>query len=224
MPQSIYQKQLDELLLTLSPQKKPKLLLHACCGPCSSYGLEYLFRYFDITVYYYNPNIYPQQEYERRRDELKTFYTRFAPAEGVNVIEETYNPEDFYTAVQTREHPELAKEPEKGERCRLCYKLRLQKTYEYAVAHNFDYFCTTLSISPFKDAEKINVLGTEIAKTLEEKVLSDSSSSSSSPKWLPSDFKKKGGFKRSLELSAEYGLYRQQYCGCIYSLNGKPDK
>jgi len=207
MPQTNYQKQLDLLLTTLSPaERKPKLLLHACCGPCSSYVLEYLFRYFDITIYYYNPNIYPQQEYERRRDELKSFYTKFAPATGVKVIEETYNPEDFYTAVQTRQRPELATEPEKGERCRLCYKLRLQKSYEYASSHNFDYFCTTLSISPFKDAEKINTLGAEIAQAAEF------------PKWLPSDFKKKGGFKRSLELSEEYGLYRQQYCGCIYSI------
>ena len=219
MPQSNYQRQLDQILSTLTAEsgsKRPTLLLHACCGPCSSYVLEYLFRYFDITVYYYNPNIYPQQEYERRRDELKSFYTRFAPAKEVNIIEETYNAEDFYTAVQTRQHPELATEPEKGERCRLCYKFRLQKTYEYAVAHNFDYFCTTLSISPFKDAEKINTLGTEIAKTFAQTNLS-ASSTTAYPRWLPSDFKKKGGFKRSLELSSEYGLYRQQYCGCIYS-------
>ena len=223
MSQSNYQHQLDQILSTItedSGAKAPTLLLHACCGPCSSYVLEYLFRYFDITVYYYNPNIYPQQEYERRRDELKSFYTRFAPAQGVKVIEETYNPEDFYIAVQTREHPELANEPEKGERCRLCYKFRLQKTYEYALSHNFDYFCTTLSISPFKDAEKINTLGSEIMQNYTQTEGSDTGKTAS-PFWLPSDFKKKGGFKRSLELSAEYGLYRQQYCGCIYSLNGK---
>ena len=223
---SQYQKQLDEILKELTSaetgvrgnpeynisakpehniQSKPTLLLHACCGPCSSYVLEYLSQYFDITVFYYNPNIYPQEEYNRRLNELKTFYTKFAPAANVNVIEEIYNPEDFYDAIQIRQHPEFAKEPEKGERCRLCYKFRLQKAFEYAVAHDFDYYCTTLSISPFKDAEKINVLGSEIA-------------GNGVPKWLPSDFKKKGGFKRSLELSAEYGLYRQQYCGCIYSM------
>ena len=211
MPSSPYQKQLDELLKNLAitkkdGQTKPTLLLHACCGPCSSYVLEYLSQYFAITVFYYNPNIYPQEEYNRRLSELKTFYTKFAPAANVRVVEEVYNPEDFYTAIQIHEHPERATEPEKGERCRLCYKFRLQKVYEYAAAHNYDYYCTTLSISPFKDAEKINVLGTEIAKN-------------SAPRWLPSDFKKHGGFQRSLELSSEYGLYRQQYCGCIYSIH-----
>ena len=191
---------------------KPRLLLHACCGPCSSYVLEYLAQYFEITVFYYNPNIYPQEEYYRRLNELKAFYTRFAPAANVNVVEEAYTPEDFYNAIQIHEHPERASEPEKGERCRLCYKFRLQKAYEYAAAHNYDYYCTTLSISPFKDAEKINTLGTEIA--INQKVTSDQEVS---PLWLPSDFKKHGGFQRSLELSTEYGLYRQQYCGCIYS-------
>ena len=219
MPSSPYQKQLDELLKNLAIAEKdgqsrtehniktkPTLLLHACCGPCSSYVLEYLSQYFAITVFYYNPNIYPQEEYNRRLSELKTFYTKFAPAANVHVVEEVYNPEDFYNAIQIHEHPERATEPEKGERCRLCYKFRLQKAYEYAAAHNYDYYCTTLSISPFKDAEKINVLGTEIAKN-------------SAPRWLPSDFKKHGGFQRSLELSSEYGLYRQQYCGCIYSIH-----
>ena len=244
MPSSKYQKQLDELLEKLSAAEtdvriksehekmstsehdiaaKPTLLLHACCGPCSSYVLEYLAQYFEITIFYYNPNIYPQEEYYRRLNELKTFYTKFAPAANVRVVEEVYNPEDFYTAIQIHEHPERATEPEKGERCRLCYKFRLQKAYEYAAAHNYDYYCTTLSISPFKDAEKINTLGTEIEKTNQ---ISDDpaggdqkapGNQSASPQWLPSDFKKRGGFKRSLELSAEFNLYRQQYCGCIYS-------
>ena len=209
MSSSPYQKQLDELLKELSSQK-PRLLLHACCGPCSSYVLEYLSQYFEITVFYYNPNIYPQEEYNRRLNEFKTFYTKFAPAANVRVVEEAYNPEDFYSAIQIYEHPERATEAEKGERCRLCYKFRLQKAYEYAAAHNYDYYCTTLSISPFKDAEKINGLGAEIAKN-------------SAPRWLPSDFKKHGGFQRSLELSTEYGLYRQQYCGCIYSLKKSQD-
>ena len=119
---------------------KPTLLLHACCGPCSSYVLEYLSQYFAITVFYYNPNIYPQEEYNRRLSELKTFYTKFAPAANVRVVEEVYNPEDFYSAIQIHEHPERATEPEKGERCRLCYKFRLQKAYEYAAAHKYDYF------------------------------------------------------------------------------------
>ena len=198
-----YQKQLDCVLQDISTSgKRPSLLLHACCGPCSSYVLEYLCKHFEITVLFYNPNIYPAQEYERRLQELLNFYKRFVPAENVRVIQAPYDPEEFYTAVGTRENPELAKEPERGERCRRCYELRLRYTFDYACANNFDYFCTTLSISPFKDADMINEIG-----------------SSFGPQWLPSDFKKKNGFKRSLELSAEYGLYRQEYCGCIYSFS-----
>ncbi|MCQ2575623.1 MAG: epoxyqueuosine reductase QueH [Treponema sp.] len=223
-----YQKQLDLLLdnlqqkgqSNLSLQQKgqsklPTLLLHACCGPCSSYVLEYLATRFQITVYYYNPNIYPPQEYERRLEELKNFYPKFPPAveNNVKVIEESYNPEDFYAAVRTREEPALATEPEKGERCRRCYEFRLKKSFEYAKTHNFDYFCTTLSISPFKDAQKINETGFKIA-----------SENPDGPKWLVSDFKKKSGFLRSLQLSEEYNLYRQQYCGCIYSKQNKNDK
>ncbi len=198
-----YQKQLDCMLQDISTSgKRPSLLLHACCGPCSSYVLEFLCKHFEITVLFYNPNIYPAQEYERRLQELLNFYKRFVPAENVRVIQAPYDPEEFYTAVGTRENPELAKEPERGERCRRCYELRLRYTFDYACANNFDYFCTTLSISPFKDADMINEIG-----------------SSFGPQWLPSDFKKKNGFKRSLELSAEYGLYRQEYCGCIYSVS-----
>lgn len=200
MRKNDFQKQLDALLENL--QGKPTLLLHACCGPCSSYVLEYLSSRFEITVLFYNPNIYPASEYERRLEELKRFYTKFVPAQNVQVIEEPYAPEEFYTAVGTRENPELAKEGERSERCRRCYELRLRRTYEYACAHNFDYFCTTLSISPFKDAGMINEIGARLGGA----------------KWLPSDFKKKNGFKRSLELSAEYDLYRQEYCGCVYSM------
>ncbi len=213
-----YQKQLDNLISQLPqlfPSARPRLLLHACCGPCSSYVLEYLVRYFDITVYYYNPNIYPATEYNRRLQELKDLYKRFPPAlEGrVQVVEAPYDPEEFYNAVGTRQEPALATEPEKGERCRRCYKFRLQRAFEYASAHSFDYFCTTLSISPFKDAEKINVIGMALAEgefAVEQR--------GQTPAWLPSDFKKNNGFKRSLEISQEYDLYRQQYCGCIYSL------
>lgn len=229
-----YQKQLDKLLDSLvegqnplsggnsslqtaaTPSARPCLLLHACCGPCSSYVLEYLVQYFDITVYYYNPNIYPATEYERRLQELKDLYKRFPPAlEGhVNVVEAPYDPEEFYAAVGTRQEPELAHEPEKGERCRRCYEFRLRRAWEYASAHGFDYFCTTLSISPFKDAEKINVIG--MALEGEGKLMEQGGQT---PAWLPSDFKKNNGFKRSLEISQEYNLYRQQYCGCIYSMN-----
>ena len=211
-----YQKQLDSLLASLG-DKKPKLLLHACCGPCSSYVLEYLYKHFDITVFYYNPNIYPEEEYQRRLAELKKLYEVFPPVlQGkVKVVEEAYDPEEFYRAVGTRKQPELATEPEKGERCRRCYEFRLKRAFEYAAAHQFDYFCTTLSISPFKDAEKLNVIGEQLEREAKEKNVEKV------PHWLPSDFKKKGGFKRSLEISEEYGMYRQDYCGCVYSKNNK---
>ena len=220
-----YQKELDALLNAFPAETtvKPSLLLHACCGPCSSYVLEYLFKYFDITVFYYNPNIYPQEEYQRRLAELRKLYETFPPAlEGkVKVVEEAYDPEDFYKAVGTREEPELADEPEKGERCRRCYEFRLRRAFEYAVAGNYDYFCTTLSISPFKDAEKLNVIGEELEREAGEATAAAGANGAASkiPHWLPSDFKKKGGFKRSLEISEEYGMYRQDYCGCIYSKN-----
>jgi len=211
-----FQKELDKTLAGIkklidengNKGDRPSLLLHACCGPCSSYVLEYLVQYFNITVFYYNPNIYPQEEYQRRFEELKNLYTRFPPAlEGkIKVVEKAYNPQEFYKAVGTKEQPELAQEPEKGERCRRCYEFRLKASYEYADANNFDYFCTTLSISPFKDADKLNVIGQELTKP-------------QGPQWLVSDFKKNGGFKRSLEISQEYDLYRQEYCGCVYSIN-----
>ncbi|SFI40290.1 hypothetical protein SAMN04487775_101145 [Treponema bryantii] len=222
-----YQKQLDELLKELEGSAaKPSLLLHACCGPCSSYVLEYLSKYFQITVLYYNPNIYPQAEYERRLAELKKLYEVFPPAlnTGVKVVECEYEPEQFYSAVGVHDQPELASEPEKGERCRRCYKFRLQRAYEYATSNHFDYFCTSLSISPFKDAVKINELGLEIeSQHLANIGAVTTETSEKSPKWLISDFKKKGGFKRSLELSEEYGMYRQTYCGCVYSMKNKKD-
>jgi len=221
-----FQKDLDSLLSSLT--RKPSLLLHACCGPCSSYCLEYLSQYFQITVFFYNPNIYPQEEYYRRLNELKNFYTKFPPVlQGqVKLVECDYNPEDFYDYINVRNEPELAKEAEKGERCRRCYELRLKKAYDYARKNAFDYFCTTLSISPFKDAVKINAIGNALQKegnrlraSVTQVPGSDKQPQSSGEVlWLPSDFKKKSGFLRSLELSKEYGLYRQEYCGCIYSI------
>ena len=208
---SIFQRKLDEILTNFDENsskngKKPSLLLHACCAPCSSYVLEYLAKYFEITILYYNPNIYPKEEYRRRLGELEDFLPRFTPAVDakVKIVKDSYEPAEFYEAVGTDKEPELAKEPEKGERCRRCYELRLRRAYAYASAHKFDYFCTTLSISPFKDAEKINEIGERLA-------------GEGRPRWLPSDFKKKSGFLRSLQLSEEYGLYRQQYCGCVFS-------
>ena len=230
-PQKNYQKEMEKVIaeiikdkcgadergaagcLTNDSSSKPTLLLHACCGPCSSYVLETLYKYFDITVLYYNPNIYPEEEYQRRFAELQKLYLTFPPAlEGkVKVVELDYEPEDFYSAIKVKEEPEIAQEEEKGERCRRCYELRLRRSFEYACTSHFDYFCTTLSISPFKDAEKINVIGEQLEREAEGK----------GPHWLPSDFKKKGGFKRSLEISEEYGMYRQEYCGCVYSKNNK---
>lgn len=201
-----YQKDLNLILNQLENNNiKPKLLLHACCAPCSSYVLEYLSKYFEITIYYYNPNIYPKKEYERRLSELETFLGKVdAYKAAIPLVKTIYQEEDYFDAVKIKENPELAKEAEKGERCRRCYEFRMKKAYEYAVNNNFDYYCTTLSISPFKDSEKINVIGKQLE--IEGKT-----------KWLPSDFKKNAGFLRSLELSKEYGLYRQQYCGCVYS-------
>ena len=196
--------------------KKPRLLLHACCAPCSSYTLEFLGRYFDITIYYYNPNIHPKEEYVRRLDELKGFLPRFLAAnDGMKAAlqECDYNPDEFFGAVQA-ERDNLQDEPERGERCRRCYKLRMQKAWEYARQNNFDWFTTTLSISPHKDAQKINQLGRDLEEAAAKTCVR-------SPKFLYSDFKKKNGYKRSLELSKEYGLYRQDYCGCVYSMKNK---
>lgn len=187
-----------------SPKKK--LLLHACCGPCSSAVLERLATVFDITIFYYNPNIHPQAEYERRLEELKKFLTEFpfSLENSVKLVVENYNVEDYFEATNVRNEIELQTEAEKGERCRRCYEFRMKKSFEYACQNNFDYFTTTLSISPHKDSEKINTIGKSLVGIT---------------KFLPSDFKKKGGFLRSTQLSEEYGLWRQDYCGCVYSMN-----
>ena len=219
---SPYERELDQILASLGglaagkpvdagggTAGKPGLLLHACCAPCSSYVIEYLAPYFEITIFYYNPNIHPQAEYDRRLEELKCFLPRFPAARGIRLVEGGYDPEDFYRATRAREEAALQHEAEKGERCRRCYALRLEAAYRFALENGFGWFTTTLSISPFKDAGKINAIG----KSLEERA------GRGRVRFLPSDFKKKGGFKRSLELSAEYGLYRQDYCGCAYSMS-----
>ena len=216
-----YQKELEKIIAQIeakkgdSNYKKPTLLLHACCGPCSSYVIEYLANIFDITIYYYNPNIHPKEEYFRRLEELKKFLERFPDAvkNEVKLVVDEYNPEEYFEATNVRQEVELQSEPEKGERCRRCYLFRMKRAWEYACKKNFDWFTTTLSISPHKDSEKINVIGRE----LEEKT-TDSLSITSQTKFLPSDFKKKGGFLRSTQLSEEYGLWRQDYCGCVYSM------
>ena len=192
-----FAQQMDEVLKTLGPQR-PKLLLHACCGPCSSAVLEKLCRYFEITVLYYNPNTWPAEEYHRRGEELKKFVAAAHPL-GVTVVEDHYDPQEFYSAVTGLEN-----EPERGSRCTICYRLRMRRAAQYASENGFDWFTTTLSISPHKDAKRINAIGQELEAEF-------------GVKHLPSDFKKHNGYLRSLQLSEEYGLYRQDYCGCAYS-------
>lgn len=191
-----YQRELDVFINRL--ENKPKLLLHSCCAPCSSYVLEYLSKHFDITVLYYNPNIYPEKEYFFRENEQERFINQVF-SNDVKFKKEEYNPDEFYTAVKGLEGIK-----EGGERCFKCYHLRLEKTAQIAKKNNFDYFTTTLSISPYKNAEKLN----EIGEALSEKY---------GVKYLVSDFKKKNGYKRSTELSREYNIYRQDYCGCVFS-------
>ena len=196
-----YQKELDKIIEALERTGEvPKLLLHACCAPCSSYCLEYLSEYFDITVFCYNPNIYPAEEYGYRVSEIKRLISESEYKHPVKVIEADSEPSQFYQAVKGYE-----KEKEGAERCFICYGLRLEETAKRAKELGFDYFTTTLTISPLKNAEKIN----EIGEGLAEKY---------GVKHLPSDFKKKNGYKRSIELSKEHNLYRQNYCGCVYSL------
>lgn len=195
-----YQRELEQVLQ--EEQKKgglPRLLLHSCCAPCSSYVLEYLSQYFSIMVFYYNPNIFPKEEYEKRVKEQEDFIKRFPAEHPVTFVDGPYEAERFYETVKG-----LEKEPEGGSRCFRCYELRLSEAVEMAESCGFDYVTTTLSISPLKNAEKLNEIGERL--TRERKV-----------KWLPGDFKKRDGYKRSVELSEEYGLYRQNYCGCVYS-------
>lgn len=195
-----YQKELDKTLTVLKNDGKvPTLLLHSCCAPCSSYVLEYLSEYFKITVYYYNPNIYPQDEYYKRVEEQKKFISELKTVNPVGFVEGKYVTEDFYSTVKGHEH-----DGEGTERCFLCYNLRLEDTVKYAKENGYDYFTTTLSISPYKNAEKLNQIG----QALEDKY---------GVKYLHSDFKKKNGYRRSIELSHDYNLYRQDYCGCVFS-------
>jgi epoxyqueuosine reductase len=195
-----YQKELDDLTNKLSLEHRyPKLLIHSCCAPCSSYVLECLSIHFDITILYYNPNIYPEEEYYRRIEEQKRFLKEIPLRTKVDFIAGEYHPADYYRMIEG-----LEEEKEGGNRCFACYRLRLLEAAKVASDMDFEYFTTTLSISPHKNAAKLNEIGEEIAQ--EYKTL-----------WLPSDFKKKNGYKRSIELSKEYNLYRQDYCGCIYS-------
>ena len=179
----------------------PKLLLHSCCAPCSSYVLEYLSPYFHIYDFYYNPNISPKREYEERKEELIRLIEKMSLQNEVVFLEGIYEPEKFFEMAKG-----LEQLPEGGERCFKCYEMRLRESAKIAKEQGADYFATTLTISPLKNAQKLNELGESIAKEY-------------GVAYLPSDFKKKNGYKRSVELSTQYELYRQNYCGCIFSKN-----
>lgn len=193
-----YQKETDSVIESLNGTV-PTLLLHSCCAPCSSYTLEYLSRYFSITVFYFNPNISPKAEFDKRFAEQKRLIEALPAENKISLICGGYNYDEFLNIARGYESV-----PEGGERCFRCYRMRLEKTAELAKQKGFDYFCTTLSISPLKNSQKINEIGFDVAEKY-------------GVKWLPSDFKKREGYKRSIELSKEYDLYRQNFCGCVFS-------
>ncbi len=192
----------------------PRLLLHSCCAPCSSHCMEYLREHFALTVFYYNPNITVSEEYEKRLAEEKRLIAAYnrqveeqdfagmhstSRAKKIDILEAPYDPDRWFGAVEGLEDC-----PEGGERCTVCFEIRLRRTAEEAAAGGFDYFTTTLTISPLKDAQRLNAIGLRMAEEY-------------GVTWLPSDFKKKDGYKRSIELSGDFGLYRQNYCGCVFS-------
>ena len=201
-----YQLELDKLIKELQKKQTdaayyvPRLLLHSCCAPCSSYVLEYLSQYFEITVLYYNPNIFPEEEYRKRVEEQKKLIAALPVKHPVSFVEGRYQPEEFFAVAKGLEDV-----PEGGERCRKCFRLRLEETAKLAAEGKYDYYTTTLSISPLKNAQALNEIGQELATVYEIP-------------YLPSDFKKRGGYQRSIELSREYELYRQNFCGCVYSM------
>lgn len=201
-----YDLKLKEIITNLPKNKTPKLLLHACCGPCSSYILDYLTTYFDITILYYNPNIYPEEEYTRRLEEALRLSKEMLLKNNIKFIEDKYNPDEYYNYIKGMENL-----GEKSQRCYNCYKLRMEHAAKYAKENNYDFFTTTLSISPHKNAIWIN----EIGEMLEKKY---------DIKYLYSDFKKNDGYKKSLEFSKKYNLYRQTYCGCKFSYEAQKNK
>lgn len=202
LPKDNFQKKTDEYIRSLQERGvRGKLLLHSCCAPCSSYCLEYLRKYFDITDYFYNPNITNADEYEKRAGELGRLISEYnkSGADSIEYVTGRYAPEEFIQAVRGLEN-----EPEGGLRCVKCFRLRLYETAGYAAENGFDCFTTTLTISPLKNASVLNYIGQEAAEKF-------------GIYFLPSDFKKRGGYQRSIELSREYNLYRQDYCGCVFS-------
>lgn len=198
-----YQKKLDEILNTIDKPKK--LFLHSCCGPCSSYVLEYLTNYFDITIFYYNPNITEENEFKKRLNEQVRLINEISKKNKIDIIEGKYEKEKFESVING-----LEEEKEGGARCFKCYRLRMEETAKKAKELGYDYFTTTLSISPYKNAAKLNEIGEELE-------------SEYNIKYLYADFKKKDGYKKSIELSKKYNLYRQDYCGCIYSKRNNID-
>lgn len=195
-----YQKSLDLIIHDIETnEKKVSLLLHSCCAPCSSYVLRYLAEYFHITLFYYNPNISPVEEYQARVQEQIRLMEALPVKNPISFLEGTYEPDRYYDLVRGHE-----KDPEGGQRCHLCYEMRLREAADIASKGGFDYFTTTLTISPLKDSGVLNQIGERLAKEY-------------GVAHLPSDFKKKEGYKQSVELSKEYGLYRQDYCGCVFS-------
>ena len=193
-----YQKELDAKIAGLHGEV-PTLLLHSCCAPCSSYVLEYLSQYFSITLFYYNPNIYPPTEYEHRVEEQQRLIRSLPAVHPISFCPGPYDSDRFYKLTRGMENV-----PEGGERCFACYKLRMEAAAKYAAEHHFDFFTTTLSISPLKNAQKLNEIGEALAEEY-------------GVPHLPSDFKKQEGYKRSIQLSADYNLYRQDFCGCVFS-------
>ena len=195
-----YQRELEAVIKeNESKSRVPRLLLHSCCAPCSSYVLEYLSDYFEITVFYYNPNISPAEEYEKRAAEQQHLIRELPAKHPIHLVVGAYEPERFYAVSRG-----LEQVPEGGERCFRCFRLRLEEAAKMAAEGGFDYFATTLTISPLKNAQKLNEIGEELSELYKVE-------------HLPSDFKKKNGYRRSCELSTEYHLYRQDYCGCPFS-------
>ena len=197
-----YQKEMDAYLAALSQEHKQTLLLQCCCAPCASYVLEYLSFYFNILLYFYNPNIYPRREYEKRLGELERLIALMPLAGSVTLLPAPYEPEAFQTAAEG-----LEGQPEGGARCTACFLLRLDAAAQMAVQTGAALFATTLTVSPHKNAPRINAIGEQAAERW-------------GVRYLPSDFKKRGGYQRSIVLSRQYGLYRQNYCGCMYALPG----
>lgn len=192
-----YEKLMEEQIL--NSKEGSSLLLHACCAPCSSAVLERLASHFKISILYYNPNITEEKEYQKRLDELRKFISKLNFKYQINIIDSRYEPKEFFKIAKG-----LEKEKEQGKRCYKCYELRLEETAKVAKEKNFDFFATTLTLSPYKKTSRLNEIGENLSKKYQAN-------------YLYSDFKKKNGYKRSIELSKEYNLYRQDYCGCIYS-------